>query len=75
VTALQLACGHVIDIDTVVTVTAACVACEWGATMTGPAGEVAVFLRARAIEHIADMHSESLPPDADDLPLRDLGIL
>ncbi|HEV8502506.1 MAG TPA: hypothetical protein VGR63_13075 [Casimicrobiaceae bacterium] len=74
-TALQLACGHVLDVDAVVTVKATCRNCEWAATMTGPAGEVAVFLRARAIEHIAERHPEELPPNVEDLPVRDLGIV
>lgn len=74
-TKLTLACGHVLDPDVTVNVTATCVACPWTATMRGPAGEVAVFLRARAIEHVAQWHPEQLPPNVEDLPVRDLGIL
>ncbi len=65
---------RVLDLDEAVGVVATCQTCGWQASMRGPAGEVATFLRARAIEHIQHAHPGTLPPDFDGVPVRDLGI-
>lgn len=52
-----------------------CEYCDWRAMHSGPMGEVAEFLRARAIEHTRENHPAKLPAgNADLVVLRDLGI-
>lgn len=53
--------------DTQVRVSMGCEYCAWRVVMTGPAYEVAQFLRARAVEHVSTRHPEKQP--AGDLEL------
>jgi hypothetical protein len=63
-----------IDENTIVRVCMTCEYCAWTAMHTGPAGEVAVFLRELAIVHVHEVHPEKVPAgDIDLTVLSDLG--
>jgi hypothetical protein len=56
-----------IESTTPVRVSMGCAFCAWRIVMSGPALEVAHFLRARAQEHVRELHPEQSP--AGDLSL------
>lgn len=63
-----------IDEDTRVRARLRCEYCAYSAEHTGPAFEVAEFLRALAIAHVTAQHPDKVPAgDVDLLVLRDLG--
>lgn len=63
-----------IDEDTRVRATLYCEYCGFSAMHTGPAFEVAEFLRAIALAHVTSLHPDKVPAgDVDLCVLRDLG--
>ena len=61
--------------ETPVRVTMGCAYCAWRVLMTGPAFEVAVFLRGRGEAHVRDCHPDKAPAgDLELAVLHELGL-
>jgi hypothetical protein len=55
-----------ITIDAPITATAMCLTCRWTAQHTGPALEVATFLRTLLLAHVREAHQDATAISLED---------